>query len=286
MTGPTRRAVIAAHFDRDGLLDPHVRATLASLAGPGTRTILVSTNLAPDATIPPDVAVIRRENRGYDFRSWQVGLAALEDPHAYDEVILLNDSFYLARPDALPAALAAMRARRCDLWGLTASRERRAHLQSYFLVFRARALRSPWFRRFWDGVDPDSGREEAIIRYELSLADEARAAGLAVAALLPAPLLPAPAPLARLWSKTRAERGGHAALHEVSQALRTRPGENPMLRGWQRTLRRAGVAKVALLRDTPAERDHVLAAMEAGCRARARAHLARLAPLPRLRLTP
>ncbi len=269
-----------AHFDRDGALDPHVRATLLSLAGPGVEMLLVSTGLADGVEAGVD-RVIRRDNRGYDFRSWQAGLEVLGGLQGYDEVVLLNDSFYLARAGALPAAFAAMAGRGFDVWGLTASREERFHLQSYFMAFRPAAFEAGWFRRFWAGVMPDGDRAAVIARHELTLAAEARTAGLRVGALLMPALWPGRTAIAERWRARVAVAGRRAAVRTVVGGVLL--GENTALRRWRETCRVAGVVKVELLRDNPLGADlaGLEECMETACFARARAHLARVgAPGP------
>ncbi len=275
-----RRAIVLAHFDRDGLLDPHVRATLASLAATGAEILVVSTNLSQTETLTGTGVhrVIRRDNAGYDFRSWQIGLRALGDLNRYQEIVLMNDSFYIMREDALVAALDALRRLSYDVGSLTASREFCYHLQSYFMVFRPTAFLTPWFERFWDDVSPDSDRAAAIRRYELPLALQARSAGLRVGALQTAPLLPSLPYLAERWSIRARDAGWRAGIQAVIDAFRGLPGMNPTLHGWVSTATRCSVIKVELLRENPcgADLSKLDALMEPACLARARRHIARI----------
>jgi hypothetical protein len=273
-----RRAVVLAHFDRDGLLDPHVRATLASLTRVGTDILVVSTNLAATEALtgPGAPRVIRRPNAGYDFRSWQIGLRALGDLDVYQEVVLMNDSFYLAREDALVRALEVLGRLPHDVASLTSSLEFCYHLQSYFMVFRPMAIRTGWFKRFWDEISPDSDRAAAITNYELPLASQARGAGLRVGALKDTSGWPG---LPVLWSRAvhrvRSRTGREAALN-VLQGWSDR---NPSLHEWMSTARQCGVVKVELLRDNPHGTDlsGLRKFMEPACLLRAQRHLARIA---------
>lgn len=56
----------------------------------------------------------------------------------------------------------------CDFWGLTASRERVPHLQSYHLVFKKNVIESHYFKSIWDAIPPNLERARAI-EYELHI---------------------------------------------------------------------------------------------------------------------
>jgi rhamnosyltransferase len=171
-----RRLVVMAHYDADGELAPHVRRQVEAWGGVADRVLLVST--ADVARGGPDekwlaqqagpVELIRRPNLGYDFGSWQVGLSLVEDLDRYDLVVICNDSCV---GPLVPYAtiLDEMDRRPVDFWGITQTRRRGRHVQSYFVGFRGRVVRSPSFRGFWRTMEPISDRSEVITRYELGL---------------------------------------------------------------------------------------------------------------------
>ena len=79
-----------------------------------------------------------------------------------------------------------------DVWGLTDSHQIRFHLQSYFLAFRAPALHSDAWRRFWRRVRPLPSKHAVILRYELGLTRLFMREGLRCQALWPAAGFPLP----------------------------------------------------------------------------------------------
>lgn len=196
---PSRRAVILAHYDPDGLLDAHVGRALGVYRDVCTRLVLVSASLRRP---PPGSAglvdeFVARDNEGYDFGSWRAGLERLGDPDEFDEVICVNDSVYgpLWHP---AAAFADPRIAAADLWGMVLSaqppdpprRSRRGprpaprpHLQSWCFGMRSSFLRHDVCHRFWAGVVPQPDKRTVIDRYEIGLSEQAMAAGLRVAAL-------------------------------------------------------------------------------------------------------
>lgn len=187
-----RRAIILAHFDRHGVVDPYVGAALAAYRSVADRLVLVSTTVG---RLPGELAgvvdlFVPRVNEGYDFGSWRAGLEALGDTTAFDEVVCVNDSVYGPLWDPA-AAFAHPRVAGADFWGMVRSDQspasragrRCAHLQSWFFAARRRLLDHPAWRRFWEDVVPQPSKERVIDRYELGLSEMVAAAGLSTAAV-------------------------------------------------------------------------------------------------------
>lgn len=175
-------AVIAT-YDAEGRLWPHVRHQVETYAE-DYRVVLVSAGgLAPAdrAWAEQRAQVVERENTGYDFASYKAGLEAAGDLAAYDQVVLSNDSF-VGPVVPLSQVQAEMARRGVDFWGLTASRERQEHLQSYLVGFTPRAVGSPAFAKFWRDFEPICDREKVIERYELGLTSTLADAGLSYGA--------------------------------------------------------------------------------------------------------
>lgn len=192
-----RRAIVLAHFDRDGGFDPHVRHALAAYRPAATRLVVVSNG---GGRLPAAIAglvddYLPRRNLGYDFCAWRDGLATL-DRSAYDEVLCLNDSVYGPLFDLGPA-LVDRRTANADLWGMVASdqacgrgKPRRWHLQSWFFGMRRRLLDSDAFDDFWSAVEPLPTKADVVERYEVGLSDHMLRAGFTAAALYDAATAP------------------------------------------------------------------------------------------------
>ena len=169
-TAPMRVCVFA-HFDSRCRIDPHVFYTLRALAKVTDRLIFVSACALPRSERQragriADRVVIRR-NRGLDFGSWKAGLTAV-DLRSADELVLCNDSCF-GPLGSFEQFFGAMEKEHCDFWGITASREIRFHVQSYFLVFRKSVLRDPAFADFWDRLVPQSLKSAVILINEVGL---------------------------------------------------------------------------------------------------------------------
>jgi lipopolysaccharide biosynthesis protein len=192
-----RRAIILAHHDPDGIVDPHVIHALRAYRALAARLVVVSTSLRrlPDDLVGTVDTFLPRENVGYDFGSWQAGLRMLSpsggvEAAGFDEVVCVNDSVYGPLFDPAPM-FTDPRTAGADLWGMVIStqpprhggRLPRPHLQSWFLAARRALLASACWRDFWSGVVPQSTKDDVISRYEVGLSEQVMAAGFRIAAL-------------------------------------------------------------------------------------------------------
>jgi lipopolysaccharide biosynthesis protein len=184
-----RHVAVFNHFDRRGDIADYVVYYLKDLDDAGYRVIFVtnSTKL-PEASVerlrPLTALIVHRHNLGYDFGAYKEGINQIPDLEALDSLIIANDSVYgPVRPlrDVLPSASVTQ----AEVWSMTDSWERRFHLQSYFLLFYAPAIRHPRFRRFWDSVLYVQSKSYIIRRYEIGLTFQMIAAGMRCRALFP-----------------------------------------------------------------------------------------------------
>jgi GT2 family glycosyltransferase len=154
----TRPLLIYVHWDGQGLVRPDVLEQLrayrshADLVFVSAAPVLLEQRAAMGQLRQLCEVVLVRENEGYDFGSWAAGLSFCR--RWLDRVpllILTNDSCYgpLHSVDVIFERLAASRA---DVVGLTESTAIRSHLQSYFMAYRPRVLRSPLFWAFWEQI--------------------------------------------------------------------------------------------------------------------------------------
>jgi rhamnosyltransferase len=161
-----------AHYDPHGLVAPHVLRQLDAWHDVADRLLLVS---AADITDPDVIAsvqsraeLVQRQNEGYDFYSYKLGLESVSDLGSYDLVVICNDS-YIGPLVPWRTVIDAMSYRQVDAWGLTETMRRRRHVQSYFYAFRPWVVASRGFRRFWSDMQVVSDRNRVIRVYELGL---------------------------------------------------------------------------------------------------------------------
>ncbi len=182
------KIVVFAHYDPAGLVHDFVIYYLRALRDAGYAVVFVSN--CPDLdmaslqrVLPVSTLVLLRENVGYDFGAFKDGIEALGELSRFEQVVLANDSVYGPLFD-LKECLARCDAS-ADIWGMTDNRAGGYHLQSYFLLFRGRALVCPELKAFFRSVRPVQSKEWVIRRYEIGLTQAMQRAGLRCAALFP-----------------------------------------------------------------------------------------------------
>ena len=187
--GATEVALLVTHCAA-GQLAAHVRPYLAALAAEGIATTLVvatDQDFAPEPWLAPLLdGLYVRQNTGWDFAAWSHVLQ--RNPHFFEARVLfwLNDSV-LGPIDAAAfhTVLGRIRTSTAAMVGLTSSRSRGDHIQSYFLAFTPAALRAAAFTRFVAGVQCLKLKDDVINAYEVTLAATLRAAGLRTEVLFP-----------------------------------------------------------------------------------------------------
>jgi rhamnosyltransferase len=175
-----KRLAVFVHFDRDGIIDPYVEFYLQRLSEVTDDIVFVTTSSLNTTNLEKleslCTKIICRENVGYDFMSYKVGLAAYER-NEYDEVVICNDSVY-GPFSPLGELMERMSSEACDYWGMSESFQFSHHLQSYFIVFKKKALLSDVFRTFWDGVKVINSKADLILAYEIGLSTQFQKGGL------------------------------------------------------------------------------------------------------------
>jgi hypothetical protein len=170
----------------DSVVPEHARIHARAWTDAGFQVVLVLNTDAFDkganaSEIDCASGVLLRENIGYDFGAWATALQQLAAIRSASLVALVNDSMY-GPLDTFTQMLTRVRALDADVIGGTESLEFGRHFQSFLLFFKARALNSDSFWRFWRKVRA-GGRIVAVYHYELRLMKTMERAGLDCVAL-------------------------------------------------------------------------------------------------------
>jgi lipopolysaccharide biosynthesis protein len=182
-----KRLAIFVHFDQDSLVEDYVVHYLKSLRSVVRDIHFVSNCCLPqkeqDKVAPHVNQITIRDNAGLDFAAWAHVIAMLELPRIaenYDELVLANSSCYAAF-SSFQNIFTTMLERSYDMWGITENKAEKVyfqdggeadserHIQSYFLVFNNRILKSPVFAEFWDQLNGEWERDEVILNAEVGL---------------------------------------------------------------------------------------------------------------------
>lgn len=228
------RTCIFAHYDASGGIKTYVRMHLAALRKICDTIIFVTTS-ERDRKIRAEIQGLvddfqSVENKGYDFGMWQRAISKLP-VHKIDELVLTNSSV-LGPVWPLESCFEQMRDLPVDIWSMTDNHELLWHMQSYFLVFRARALHSAAFKQFWRQLLPYRDKWQTILSYELGLSTYFRENDFYLRALYPSHSVDD-----RSWQQNTSET--------------PRP-RNPVM-AWPQELMRLGFpyVKIELLRENP-----------------------------------
>jgi len=160
--------VVVAHYHPKGRVAADLKALVRHFASLTDRVVFVSTGIDPAQAqeLEPFAHVIARENFGYDFWSYKLGIDALGELTGLDRVLLCNSSFVTLDPALLCQSILG-EVEAPALRGLTLSADGVVHAQSYWVSFEHPDLiLSPEFSQWWSDMVPISDRQEVIDRYE------------------------------------------------------------------------------------------------------------------------
>jgi lipopolysaccharide biosynthesis protein len=175
-------------------LKQHVRAHIDHLLHAGVQVVLVlNTELAPDQVkVDGDLlgrlnGLYVRDNVGFDFAAWAHlhSLCAGQAQH-WTRLFLVNDSIVgpLNAAD-FDRVMQRVRMSSADVVGLTECQAPLRHVQSFFLVFSARALRHPALQRVFSRMLSLPSKGQVIDVYETRLTQVLTDHGLRCEALFP-----------------------------------------------------------------------------------------------------
>lgn len=176
------RLCIYVIYDRENIIDRYITYMLKELKSCCTYVLIVCNSKAAWQGEKVDEyadRVVCRDNIGYDAGGYKDALCdyiGWDRLSEYDELILLNDSFY-GPFYPIQQIFDAMRAVEADFWGLTGSQagqmdegmQYEEHIQSYFLVFRKNVMESGIFRAFWEQLSYPETMGDAVRDFELGI---------------------------------------------------------------------------------------------------------------------
>jgi len=138
-----------------------------------------------DAEIECD-GLISRDNIGYDFASWALGLQILPSIWQAKTVLCTNDSIFgpLSQP-SFKSLMERIEASRADYIALTQSWQVTHHCQSYFFMLKEKALGHRGVKHFWADLEIVTDKDQAILRYEVPMLEMIRGFGLATEVMFP-----------------------------------------------------------------------------------------------------
>ncbi|SFI47710.1 rhamnan synthesis F family protein [Nitrosomonas sp. Nm34] len=112
------------------------------------------------------IRIIIRENRGYDFYGWKIGLQEYPQYHLHSALLLANDSV-LGPFFSIKNLIARLENNSADIIGMTDSLHFHPHLQSYFLYCKKTVINSEEFAQFFSKIEVLEFKMAIIRKYEV-----------------------------------------------------------------------------------------------------------------------
>jgi lipopolysaccharide biosynthesis protein len=171
----------------------HVLGHIEHLMRAGIHVVLIlnSDHLPESFVIDPHLierlsGLLIRENVGFDFAAWAHVFTLSENRDRWTRLYLINDSIVgpvnAAHFDRI---IERVRTSQADVLGLTENRTPVRHVQSFFLVLNAQALRSPVVERIFERMLSLPTKAQVIDVYETRLTQVLTQQGLRCEALFP-----------------------------------------------------------------------------------------------------
>ncbi len=164
---------VFSHFDKDNIVDDYVLHYLAALNEIGCAIIFVSTcnNIENQYVEKLKILVtkiVTRINIGWDFGSFNIGYKIAKNYDHYNLLIFANDSVY-GPLHPLQNIISMVKNNECDVGAATDSYECGYHLQSYFLVFSDKVLKSKIIDKFFENFVFSNNKTFVVHKYEIGL---------------------------------------------------------------------------------------------------------------------
>lgn len=179
-----KRIAIILCYDRDGFIDDYVLYLINDLKDNLTDLVVTIngklSSTGRERLLKVTDKIYVRENKGADAGAWKdamisyLGWSTIAE---YDEVVLLNDSFY-GPFYPFHDIFDEMDKRPVDFWGLLAHGETNIrfydcpyphlpeHVQSFFIAIRKRMHTSPDFKKYWEEMPYFTTVQDVISKHE------------------------------------------------------------------------------------------------------------------------
>lgn len=176
------RLIILAVYDFEGKIDGYIEQLLMSNKEVCSRQIaVVNGNLSADSVkrmekYADDVVI--RDNKGYDAGAYKELICSpiwSEIIKKYDEVVLMNDTFY-GPFWGWTDVFGTMQRLDVDFWGLSRhpggelyNIDIPEHIQSYFMVFRSKIIQNNELYNFFENYSCENSYKDTIFNFEIGI---------------------------------------------------------------------------------------------------------------------
>lgn len=158
-------------YDEKNIIKKNVYHYLNELMQAGFDIVFISSNkIVSDTDLEKlsklCIRIIVRENRGYDFYGWKIGLQEYPQYHLHSALLLANDSV-LGPLFSIRKIITRLENNDADIIGMTDSLHFYPHLQSYFLYCKKSVMVSEEFTDFFSRVEVLGFKMAIVRKYEV-----------------------------------------------------------------------------------------------------------------------
>ncbi|SEM87006.1 rhamnosyltransferase [Nitrosospira multiformis] len=166
-----RPVCLFCSFDKDSVVRENVYYYLNALMLAGFDIVFISSSSMISGSDLEKlsrccIAIINRENKGYDFYGWKTALEKYPEYREHSGLLLANDSV-LGPLFSIDNIIARLEGSEADIVGMTDSFRFYPHLQSYFLYCKKKAVSSDEFLRFFAEIEVLEFKLAIVRRYEV-----------------------------------------------------------------------------------------------------------------------
>ncbi len=166
-----RPVCLFCSFDKDSVVRENVYYYLNALMLAGFDIVFVSSSGMISGSDLEKlsrccIAIINRENKGYDFYGWKTALEKYPEYREHSGLLLANDSV-LGPLFSIDNIIARLEGSEADIVGMTDSFRFYPHLQSYFLYCKKKTVSSDEFLRFFTEIEVLEFKPAIVRRYEV-----------------------------------------------------------------------------------------------------------------------
>lgn len=160
-----KRIAIYVHYEKKGRFLNFEKFFVSELLKDFSKVIVVANGEIDETDLTgfDSVEIVRRENKGFDFGAWKDVITERYEREIknYEQLLITNNSIY-GPVGTFSEMISEMDKRNCDFWGINRHPAKDCciikgddatrcyeHLQSYWIVFKSRLLRSNDFISYW-----------------------------------------------------------------------------------------------------------------------------------------
>ncbi len=162
--------LIFAFYDRMGILDFHIIESLKKYSSLFSIIFVSDCKIRNEDKKKIDFVekIISKEHNEMDFGSWKLGLNFLRNKKV-ENLLLVNDSIVGPFID-IKEIVDKMKDKKVDFWGITsAGSKSEFHIQSYFMFFKRKCIKSLFFRNFFSNIKKQKSKADLVKKYEIGL---------------------------------------------------------------------------------------------------------------------